>query len=188
MESARCSNRPPIDPPVCRQGVTHKAATARFAITCAAFLPRLLSASPLASFLARPARVEINVITNRRMSGVSPVLRADSINDPVQSVIRKQIMPPHAAPPVVAARKRPHQQSKADAEHQLLQPAMRFWRPKGTATNNEYALSPTSDVPTTTTSTRDCNRSRASGIAFLHPVSSATPCISSPIAQPHPSQ
>ncbi len=42
--------------------------------------------------------------------------------------------------------------------------------------------------PTTQTSTRDCNRSRASGIAFLHPVSPSTTCISSPIAQHYPPQ
>src|SRR6201999_1077547 len=82
---------------------TLKAATERFAITCAALRPRLLSASPACAFLARPARVETKVRTNSRISGVSPVLRTDSLNDPVQNVMRKQIIPPHIAPPGVAA-------------------------------------------------------------------------------------
>jgi DNA-binding beta-propeller fold protein YncE len=118
------------------------------------------------------------------MSGISPLLRIVSLDESVQSVMRKQIMPPHTAPPVVAARS-----ALTNTAKPTLNPIASTGRAKKLAPDvyaiyKECALIHTSNVPTTPTSPRDCNRSRASGIAFLHPVSPSTPCISSPIARP----
>ncbi len=184
-----------IDPPVsihrvsplkihAAHGEAQTPATERFAITCAAVLPRRPSARPARTFRCRPALVAKNVSRNNSSSGASPDRTTDTVHVPVQKVISKQIIPPNAAPPTVAARNFSTANANTALSTKTSTTKTGNRTPILAAARTTSTLNPTSSSPTTPTSTRDCSRSRASGIAFLHPVSPSMLPTSSPNVAP----
>jgi hypothetical protein len=157
-------------------------------MTWAALLPRRNSASPALIFRCFPARVQKKVAKNKSTSGVRPDRITDFVQAPVQKVIRKQIMLPHTAPPTVAAPNLRAIKANATLNTKTSSTKTGNRMPNLAAARSASAHNHTSNAPTTPTSIRDCNPSRASGIAFRHPVSLSTPSISSAITQPYPPQ
>ena len=151
-------------------------------MTWAALLPcRLLQQGQQLSSACFPARVAKNVTKNKSTRGVRPDRTTDFVQAPVQKVISKQIMPPHAAPPTVAARNLRAIKANATLNTNKSSTKAGNRTPNLAAARSASAHNHTSNAPTTPTSTRDCNR------PVPPELPSSSPYLPRLLAFPHPS-